>query len=125
LELGGRQTEHIREFPELLQVRDFFQRPVEQLMLFAPETLYEQAKSSEAAQPGDGADRLRRLLIARSLARVYCRRSAAVIRRAEDEGRVREIAPVLGDVGRRLSRIPTTRSMYAHTHGYQSGDQAG
>src|SRR5262249_39028112 len=35
LELRGRQTEHLREFPEMLRVRDFFRCPVEQLMLYA------------------------------------------------------------------------------------------
>src|SRR5438876_7469745 len=35
IEPVGKQTDHIREFPEMLQVRDFFQCPVERLMFYA------------------------------------------------------------------------------------------
>jgi hypothetical protein len=35
IELRGKETDHLREFPEMLQVRDFSRCPVEQLMLYA------------------------------------------------------------------------------------------
>jgi len=35
IELVGKETDHVREFPEMLQVRDFFRCPVEQLMFYA------------------------------------------------------------------------------------------
>src|SRR5262249_33959563 len=35
IEPRGKETDHLGEFPEMLQVRDFFQCPVEQLMFYA------------------------------------------------------------------------------------------